>query len=86
MNSNRSRLLDIDKSLSAEIRSEMGRQRVRQSDVASKANIHRNTFGRKCRGEAPFTLGEAAQVADALGVDVTELIGRAESGAHAMAA
>lgn len=65
-----SRLLD-------EVRAEMARQRVTQAMLAAATDIPASSLSRRLSGQKPITLGEADQIARALGVDLLVLIERA---------
>lgn len=65
-----SRLLD-------EVRAEMARQRVTQAMLAEATDIPASSLSRRLSGRKPITLGEADQIARALGTDLLVLIERA---------
>lgn len=57
----------------AAILAEMERQGVTQVDLARDANVPRATLQRRLAG-SPFSIDELERVAQALGVEVSELV------------
>ncbi|WP_102128489.1 helix-turn-helix domain-containing protein [Deinococcus planocerae] len=53
--------------------------RVSQEELGERAGIHRTYIGAIERGEANVTLDHMQKLADALGVDVGELLGPPDS-------
>lgn len=62
--------------VSAEIRAELGRQRMSQRQLAEKLGIHPTLVSRRLRDgkDRSWTLDELEQIASVLGVSVEQLI------------
>lgn len=69
---------DLTTSLRGEIRAEMARQRITQDALASSTGKHPQTVGNILNGKSPLTLEYACIVADALAVDLGDLLSRAK--------
>lgn len=60
--------------IAGEIRAEMGRQRLSQTELARRIGISQAAFSRNLNGQVPLTIDFIASVADALDVPVTRFI------------
>lgn len=65
----------------AEVRAEMGRQRITGAALAKSLGVSDMYLSRRLTGTVPFDLAEIERVAAALGVQVTQLLLVAESAA-----
>lgn len=61
------------------VRAERVRQGIAQDEFALIADIDRSNFGRLERGERQPSLGLAVRIAEALGVEASELVRRVEA-------
>lgn len=66
--------------VAAEIRAVMGRQMVRQSQLARLLGENDTWMSMRLRGLVPINLNELERIADALGVDVVDLLPRSGEG------
>jgi transcriptional regulator with XRE-family HTH domain len=64
--------------IAAEIRAAMARLAINQSDVTAATGMTPATLSRKLSGQGRFTVAEVADIADCLGITVSELARRAE--------
>lgn len=64
------------------IRKERERQSLTYEDIAAASGLHRTTFGLYERGERGPSIEAALQIAEALGIPLSELLRKAEEGAH----
>lgn len=60
--------------VAAEVRAEIARANLHQTQVADAARIPRTTFRRRLSGDSPFTVDELVAVADALNVSVAKFL------------
>lgn len=61
-------------SVAGNVRAEMARLRVSQSEVGSALGLTQQAVSRRLRGEVPFNVNELGVVADVLAVEVTDLL------------
>lgn len=66
--------------VSTEIRVEMARQRLSQTDLADRLNVAQPWVSRRLSGKTPITLEDLERVASGLGVDVVDLMGGPRAG------
>jgi transcriptional regulator with XRE-family HTH domain len=66
---------DADLTVAAEIRAELGRQRISQADLARRLGVSRPWVSRRLNGDTALTIGDIATIADNLGVPVTHFVG-----------
>ena len=78
MSPNPIRFTTLDQEDSGVVRSELGRARISQGEMASEIGMHPNVFGRKCRGQVAFSPAELAVVAEHLGLTASALTADAE--------
>lgn len=64
--------------IAAEIRAEMGRQRVSLSSLATDAGISPSTLSRRLNGVRPFLLEEVDAICHSLSVPMADILTRAE--------
>lgn len=64
--------------IASEVRAEMGRANVKQSDVATAIGMHPNVFARKYHGRVGFTSSELVAIAQYLGTSGARLTAEAE--------
>lgn len=57
-----------------EIRAHLARRRMSQSQLGSLLGLSQTAVSRRLLGEVPFDIDELTAVADALGIDVRDLI------------
>lgn len=67
--------------IAGEIRAELGRQQRSQAALAAAIGISPSTLTRRLRGDKPFFLEEAQDIARFLGLPLSELTGRTEDAA-----
>lgn len=72
--------------LAAEIRAEMGRQKISVAELSRLSGLHRSLLHRRLGAESPLDTDELLAVAKALGLSVVELVARAQAAAIASAA
>ena len=60
-------------SVAAEVRAEMARQRLSQRKVAIKLGWSQQMLSTRLLGTVPFSTTDLAEIASALGVEVTQL-------------
>jgi transcriptional regulator with XRE-family HTH domain len=65
---------DADLTVAAEIRAELGRQRISQADLARRLGVSRPWVSRRLNGDTALTIGDIATIADNLGVPVTHFV------------
>ncbi|AZR06343.1 XRE family transcriptional regulator [Trueperella pyogenes] len=65
-------------SLNAEIRAEMGRQRMTYADLARATNQTRQAVQRKLTVTRAVSIGDLEKIANAFGITASELLRRAE--------
>lgn len=65
-------------SIEAEIRAEMARQKIAQSELARRTGRHRVTVCRNLADMENVSIGGVRDYAHALGLTLEELLGRAE--------
>jgi transcriptional regulator with XRE-family HTH domain len=70
---------DFTAQVAAEIRAEMGRQRMSQEALAARIGISQQSLSRRLLGTYPFNTIELAKAAEALNVPVGRLLSRAVS-------
>lgn len=70
---------DFTHAVAVEVRMEAARQGLRQSDIADRAGMPRNTLNSLWHGRRVFDTEQLAAVAGVLGVSVSTLTGRAEA-------
>lgn len=71
---------DFTERVAAEIRAEMGRQRMSQETLAGGVGISQQALSRRLLGQYPFNTTELAKAAEALKVPVGRLLSRATEG------
>ena len=72
--------------IAAEIRSELGRQRMTMRDLADKSGLSYDSIRRKVKEETrEITVGELSLIAQAVNVRVSALVLRAEEAPDALA-
>lgn len=71
-------LKTIDKAISTQVRTEIAKQQTTQKQISKQIGMHPNVFGRKCRGQTTFSPSELQKTAQALGIEMLELIKRAQ--------
>lgn len=67
--------------LAAELRAEMARQNITQRELAAKVELNLRTLQRYLHGQTAIRYADLIRVADALGVQVSTLVERAEGAA-----
>ena len=67
--------LSYNEHVSAEIRAEMARQRIGQSELASRLDWTRNKLSRRLSDQTRWSVDEVDEVAQALGVPLPVLVG-----------
>ena len=60
--------------VAGEVRAEMARQHVSQSEVAQKLGVTQQTLSKRLSGLRPIDLAELEQLATVLGVPVTQFL------------
>lgn len=60
-----------------EIRAELARQGVTQESLAAGTDMSTSALHRRLSGQTELTIGEAEVIAEALGLNVVELVRRA---------
>lgn len=78
MEANRNGFMTLEEYIAAEVRAEMGRNIIRQSDVASAIDMHPNVFARKYHGRVGFTPSELTAVARLMGTTGASITAEAE--------
>lgn len=78
MKANPPRYTDLDQAISAEVRAEMARQKIKTSHVAEALGMVRATFSDRVNGHQPFTTGDLIAVAKHLGVPAAAITAEAE--------
>lgn len=78
MSSNRNGSTGLDRAVSAEVRAEIGRQKISVSGLADALRMRRATLSARINGHVGFTSSELAGVAELLGTSASELTSRAE--------
>ena len=61
-------------SVAAEVRAEMGRQRVTQEQMAALLGRSREWVRRRTHGDQPFSTDEIEQIAGVLGVPISNFV------------
>lgn len=64
--------------LNAEIRAELGRQRLTYADLAERLDTTRQSVQRKLTGSRSVTSVDLFEISAALGIEASELVRRAE--------
>ena len=64
----------ITASVAAEVRAELGRQRISQRQVGDAIGMSQAAAWRRLRGDVPFDIAELSAVAEFLGVPVTQFL------------
>ena len=72
--------------LALEIRAEMTRQQLNPSEVSERCDLSSRQLRRRLSGEVEMTVGEAMEIAGAIGVPLFELLRRADQQANLKAA
>lgn len=70
---------NITEQIAAELRAEMARQKITQTDLADKLFISQRALGYRLNGERKMSWGDTAKVAAALGLKLSEVVIRAET-------
>lgn len=60
--------------VAAEVRAHAARKQMHGTDLVPVLAISQNSVSRRMTGKQPFTVDELADVADALGVEVADLL------------
>lgn len=68
--------------LGAEIRGELAAQGLEINDLVQRSGVERTSLWRYLRGDRPMPLDVLFSVAEALGMDASELVERAEKRAR----
>lgn len=63
-----------DLTVAAEIRAELGRQRLSQTDLARRLGVSRPWVSRRLSGQTALSIADIARIADDLGVAVTHFV------------
>lgn len=63
-----------DQLVAGEIRAELARQRRSQAELATQLGVSRPWLSRRLSGETPLSVGDIANIADALGVALSDLM------------
>lgn len=63
--------------IASNVRAEMARRRITQTEIAKKAGIPQSGLSRRLVGSTPFTVNEIERIAEVLDIQVNELIGEA---------
>lgn len=63
-----------DLTVAGEIRAELARQRVTQTELVRRLGVSRPWLVRRLSGETPLTMADIATIADILNVPVTQLV------------
>lgn len=61
--------------VAAEVRAELARQQMSQSELAKRLGVAQQTVSRRMTGEVPFDIAELATIAELLGVPMSQLLG-----------
>lgn len=76
---------DFTDRVAAEVRAELGRQRMSQEALAARIGISQQALSRRLLGQYPFNTSELAKAAEALKVPVGRLLSRATEPAEVAA-
>jgi len=68
--------MTFNQTVAAEVRAEMARQRMSARELSRRSGLAQATLARKIRGDAELGLDDIDVIAEALGVDVVDLIPR----------
>ena len=60
--------------VAANVRAELARRRIRQSDVAQRLGVSRQNVAQRLNGSVDFRVGELIAIADMLGITIAELL------------
>jgi len=61
--------------VAANVRAELARRRIRQTDVAERLGVSRQNVAQRLNGSVDFRVGELISIADMLGIPIGELVG-----------
>lgn len=65
---------EFQRAVAAEVRAEMARKKLTQTDVAQRLGVAQATVSRRLTGEVAFDVAELDQIAGLLGVAVQQFI------------
>ena len=65
----------------ANVRAELARRRIRQTDVAQRLGVSRQNVAQRLNGSVDFRVGELISIADMLGITISELVGEVKASA-----
>jgi transcriptional regulator with XRE-family HTH domain len=60
--------------VAANVRAELARRRITQTDVAQRLGVSRQNVAQRLNGSVDFRVGELIAVADMLGITIAELL------------
>ena len=60
--------------VAANVRAELARRRITQTDVAQRLGVSRQNVAQRLNGSVDFRVGELISVADMLGITIAELL------------
>ena len=64
----------LNDSVTAEIRAEMGRQKISQVELARRLNCAQSQLSRRLQGLIPLSTDDIQQIAEALGIPLSQLM------------
>ena len=67
-------MANLNEVTAANVRAEIARRRIRQSDVARALRVSQPAVSQRLNGHVPFTLADLEALAELLGIDVAELL------------
>ncbi len=61
--------------VAAEVRAELARQQISQSELAKRLGVAQQTVSRRITGDIPFDIAELSKIAEILGVPFANFLG-----------
>ncbi len=67
--------------VAANVRAELARRRITQTDVAERLGVSRQNVAKRLNGSVDFRVGELISIANMLGITIGDLVGGVKASA-----
>jgi len=67
--------------VAANVRAELARRRITQTDVAERLGVSRQNVAQRLNGSVDFRVGELISIANMLGITIGDLVGGVKASA-----
>ena len=67
--------------VAANVRAELARRRITQTDVAERLGVSRQNVAQRLNGSVDFRVGELISIANMMGITIVDLVGGVKASA-----